>query len=289
MFNIIPHWELDGATLKTVVDLHHHLLPGLDDGAPDLATSVKMARVAADDGITHVVCTPHANSQYRFDPARVAASLAELRAAIADAGIRLILGTGCDFHLSYDNVRDAIANPRRYTINGGEYLLVELPDYGLPPTLEETFYSLRLAGITPILTHPERNPSLQQDASRLAIWVRDGLLTQVTAASVTGLMGRRAQKLAERLLADRWVHFISTDAHNVSTRPPHMRAACDQIAMRHGDAYAQRLCTENPQAVFDSRPLPPQDPPQRIEGHSEYEDDAEEDRPRGLFARLFRR
>jgi protein-tyrosine phosphatase len=261
----------------------------MDDGAPDSAVSLKMARMAAEDSITHVVCTPHANSRYRFDPARIAASLTQLREALAEAGIRLVLGAGCDFHLSYDNVRDALDNPHRYTINGGEYLLIELPDYALPPTLEETFYSLRLAGMTPILTHPERNPSLQQDVSRLADWIRDGMLTQVTAASVTGLMGRKAQKLAERLLADRWVHFIATDAHNVSTRPPQMRAARDQIASRFGEAYAQRLCTENPQAVFDNRRLPPQEPPKKIlEAHDDdgFEEDEE---PRGLLKRIFRR
>jgi protein-tyrosine phosphatase len=245
--------------------------------------------MAADDGIGHVVCTPHANSRWRFDPVRIAALLAELRAALADAGIRLVLGSGCDFHLSYDNVHDALQNPHRYTVNGGEYLLIELPDYGLPPTLEETFYSLRLSGMTPILTHPERNPSLQQDVSRLGAWIRDGMLTQVTAASVTGLMGRKAQKLAERLLADRWVHFVSTDAHNVSTRPPQMRAACDHIAARFSEQYAQRLCTENPQAVFDNRRLPTQEPPLGIEGRAGDEDRDEESRPRGLLSRLFRR
>jgi len=271
-----------------VVDLHHHLLPGLDDGAPDLATSIKMARMAADDGITHVVCTPHASSRYRFDPEVNQALLADVRQAVADAGIRLILGSGCDFHLSYDNVRDALENPRRYTVNGGEYLLIELPDYGLPPTLEETFYSLRVAGMTPILTHPERNPSLQQDDSRLKDWIRDGMLTQITAASITGLMGRKAQKVAERLLTDRWVHFISTDAHNISSRPPQMRVAEDHIAARYGERYAQKLCTENPQAVFDNRHLPPQEPPQKIfEAHEEEE--LEDEKPRGLWKRIFRR
>jgi protein-tyrosine phosphatase len=273
-----------------VVDLHHHLLPALDDGPPDLATSLKMARMAVDDGITHVVCTPHASSRYHFDPQRIQALLGDVRQAIAGAGIRLILGTGCDFHLSYDNVHAALENPHRYTINNGDYLLIELPDYGLPPTLEETFYGLRVGGMTPILTHPERNPSLQQDTSRLAAWVRDGMLTQVTAASVTGLMGRKAQKLTDRLLADRWVHFVSTDAHNISNRPPHMRSACERIASRYGAAYAQRLCTENPQAVFDNRPLPPQESPLRIESHSEYEDtELAEDKPRGLLRRFLRR
>jgi protein-tyrosine phosphatase len=273
-----------------VVDLHDHLLPGLDDGAPDLATSIKMARMAAEDGITHVVCTPHASSRYKFDPQRIETALDQLRQALADAGIRLVLGSGCDFHLSYDNVQDALKNPRKYTVNGGEYLLIELPDYALPPTLEETFYSLRLEGVTPILTHPERNPSLQQDASRLKEWVRDGMLTQVTAASVTGLMGRKAQKLAERLLDDRWVHFIATDAHNVSTRPPAMRAARDHIAAKFGEPYAQRLCTENPQAVFDNRAMGAQDALQGVfdmaAGEQEFDGD---ERPRGLLARLFRR
>ena len=271
-----------------MVDLHHHLLPGLDDGAPDLATTLKMARMAADDGITHVVCTPHANTRYAFDTEKNQGLLAEVRQAVADAGIRLILGSGCDFHLSYDNVRDALQNPRRYTVNGGEYLLVELPDYALPPTLEETFYSLRLGGMTPILTHPERNPSLQQDDSRLKDWIRDGMLTQVTASSVTGLMGRKAQKMAERMLADRWVHFVATDAHNISTRVPKMRDARDQIAARYGEPYAQKLCTENPQAVFDNRPLPRQEAPQRIFESAEDEE-LEDEKPRGLWGKIFRR
>jgi protein-tyrosine phosphatase len=273
-----------------VVDLHHHLLPGFDDGAPDLATSVGMARMAADDGITHVVCTPHASSRYRYDRERVEAAAEELRAALAAEHIRLVIGTGCDFHLSYDNVQDALANPRRYTINGGEYLLIELPDYGLPPTIEETFYSLRLAGMTPILTHPERNPSLQQDSSRLADWIRDGLLLQVTANSVTGSMGRKAHKMAERLLADRWVHFIATDAHNTGSRPPQMQAACDHIASRYGEAYAQRLCTESPQAVFDSRPLGGQEAAAGIfDLAAADEDDFEDERPKGFLRRLFGR
>jgi protein-tyrosine phosphatase len=248
-----------------------------------------MARMAADDGITHVVCTPHANTRYHFDPERNQELLDEVRQAIADAGIRLILGSGCDFHLSYDNVRDALENPRRYTVNGGEYLLIELPDYALPPTLEETFYSLRLGGMTPILTHPERNPSLQQDDSRLKDWIRDGMLTQVTASSVTGLMGRKAQKMAERMLADRGVHFLSTDAHNISTRPPHMRDALDHIAARCGEQYAQRLCTENPQAVFDNRYLPPQEHPHRIFESAEDELLDEHEKPKGLLKRIFRR
>jgi len=285
--NVLYPEGLSSATLALMVDLHHHLLPGLDDGPPDLSASIQMARLAVEDGITHVVCTPHASSRYSFDPVRVQQALEQLQAALHDDGIRLVLGLGCDFHLSYDNIRDALENPHRYTVNRGEYILVELPDYGLPPTLEETFYSLRLAGMTPILTHPERNPSLQQDSSRLAAWIRDGLLTQITAGSVTGRMGRKAEGLAHRLLADRWAHFIATDAHDTRSRPPRMRSACDVVAKRYGEAYAQRLCTENPQAVFDGRPLPAQEDPQRL--YDGYEEEEDENRPRGWLSRLMRR
>jgi len=144
-----------------MIDIHHHLLYGLDDGADSLATSVEMARLAAAEGITHVVCTPHANSYYDFDKSVNAAKAEELRARLAEEKIPLTLGLGCDFHLSYDNVKLALADPSRFSINGLGYLLVEVPDYGLPPGLTETFFELRLAGLTPVLTHPERNATLQ--------------------------------------------------------------------------------------------------------------------------------
>lgn len=244
-----------------MVDLHSHLLHGLDDGSPDLDTSVRMARMAAEDGITHMVCTPHASSDYAFSPATVTARLNELRAALAAEKINLTLGSGCDFHLSYDNLQDALAHPRRYTINATEYLLIELPDHGIPPTLDNTFYELRLAGLTPILTHPERNLTLQRNNHLLTHWLRNGMLVQVTANSVTGAMGKRAQQIALELLANRWVHFLATDAHNLSSRPPVLTEAYIQVAKKFGIEYADLLCFTNPMAVYGGYPLPPQQEP----------------------------
>lgn len=238
-----------------MVDLHHHLLPGIDDGSPDLATSIEMARLAQNEGITHIVCTPHASSRFSFDPVVNAAKLSALRTALDEAGVRVNLGLGCDFHVSYDNIQDALAHPARYGINGGEYLLVELADYSISPNMQEAFYELRLGGLTPILTHPERNPTLQRDPDRLLPWLRDGLLLQVTAGSVTGEMGRTAQKLAHRLLEKHWVHFLATDAHNMRSRPPHMRKAYETVARKYGEAYAAMLCLQNPLSVFEGRPL----------------------------------
>jgi protein-tyrosine phosphatase len=253
-----------------MVDLHHHLLPRLDDGSPNLETSIAMARIAAQDGITHIVVTPHANNVYDFNPERIARRLTELRSALAAENIPITLASGCDFHMSYDNLQDAIAHPRKYTINKGEYLLTELPDHGLSPHLDEAFYELGIGGMRPILTHPERNPTLQRDPKRLTDWMRIGLLTQITAGSVTGLMGKAAERMAHKLLTNRWVHFIATDAHNTDKRAPRMKAAHDIIAKKYGSEYAARLCFDNPFAVYENRPLPEQDEPLHL-----YRDDAE--------------
>jgi protein-tyrosine phosphatase len=250
-----------------MIDIHHHLLPNLDDGAADLDTSVAMARLAVEDGITHVVCTPHANDTYNFDPAVNAAKLADLRARLEAERIPLSLGLGCDLHLSHANIQAARQEPARFGINGLGYLLVELPDYGLPNGLTATFYELQLAKLTPILTHPERNPTLQAAPSRMTRWLRGGLLIQVTAGSVLGHMGKKAEAMAHRLLADRWVHFLATDAHNTRSRPPRMREAHAFVAKKHGEAYADLLCFENPAAAFHGQPLPPQEEPAHI-----YED-----------------
>ena len=244
-----------------MVDIHHHLLWGLDDGPKDFETSLAMARTAALEGITHIVATPHADGKYEFDPAANRSKAAELQAALDAERIPLTVGLGCDFHLSYDNILDAKANPTRYSINSLGYLLVEIPDYGLPPGLTEIFYELRLAGLTPILTHPERNLTLQTDLSRLTDWMRGGLLVQITADSVTGQRGKTAQKIAHHLLARRWVHFLASDAHNVTSRPPRLSQARDLVAKKYGAAYAESLVTSNPRAVFEGKPFEPVEEP----------------------------
>ena len=250
-----------------MIDIHHHLLWGLDDGSKSLEDSIAMARIAVADGITHVVCTPHSNGQYSYDPNIVAEKIETLQQALVSAKVELKLGSGCDFHLSYDNIQEAKADTSRFSINGLGYLLIELPDYGISPALTETFYQLQLAGLTPILTHPERNPTLQSDPNRMAEWLRGGLLIQVTAGSVLGHMGKQAQRMAHELLADRWVHFLATDAHNTTTRPPRMREAYELVAEKYNSDYAHLLCVGNPLAAFTGKPLMPQAEPLNL-----YED-----------------
>jgi protein-tyrosine phosphatase len=247
-----------------MVDIHHHLLFGLDDGPKDFETSLAMAKMAAEDGITHIVATPHANSRHPFDPATIAERLSALRKALASEGVSIKLGSGCDFHLSYENLQRAYREPRYFAINNLAYLLVELPDYSIPKQLDDAFYELRVAGVEPILTHPERNPVLQKDSSRMEEWLRQGMLVQVTTSSVLGQMGSVAERMAHRMLANRWVHFLATDAHNLKHRPPQMRSAYDAVAKKYSQAYAERICIENPLAVFEGRALPHQDEPLKL-------------------------
>lgn len=247
-----------------MVDLHHHLLWGLDDGSKNVEMSLAMAGMAASDGITHVVCTPHASGKYQFDPEENAARASELQSRLDAESVALKLGLGCDFHLSYDNIQDARESPARFSINGLAYLLVELPDYGVPAQIGETFYELQLAGLTPILTHPERNPTLQADRSKLIDWLRGGVLIQVTGDSVTGKMGKPAERMAHYLLENRWVHFLATDAHNVTSRPPRLSEARDLVAKRYGALYADSLCTSNPMCVFEGKPFEPAEEPRDL-------------------------
>ena len=147
-----------------MIDIHSHVLFGLDDGSPDIDVSLAMLRMAGEHGTTDIVASPHANLEYRFDPALIA-ELKALLEARNESGVRVHLG--CDFHLQYENIEDAIQHPRKYTIAGGPYLLVEFSDLLIFKTTAQIFNDLLAAGMRPVITHPERNSLLQQRLSEL--------------------------------------------------------------------------------------------------------------------------
>jgi len=262
-----------------MIDIHHHLLFGTDDGPKDIDSSVAQAEAAAVDGITHIVCTPHANDTWEFNPERNRENLEAIRARIGDT---VTLGLGCDFHLSYDNIEDALQHPTKFAINQGKYLLVEFAEFMIPQSIGDTFYEFTVKGIRPIITHPERNPILQKEHQKMAEWMRTGCLVQITASSLGGRFGRRAQGLAWELLEKNWVHFIATDAHNLEGRRPSMRPAYEGIARKFGEATAKRLCVDNPRAAFENQPLGQQPEP---EGVYVYEEGR--GKRSGLMGKLF--
>lgn len=273
-----------------MIDIHHHLLPGLDDGSPDLATSLGMVEMALAGDISHIVCTPHASHHFRFSPERNASLFAELQDSVHSRfGDAMTLGLGCDFHLMFDNIQDAQRHPTRYTINGHGYLLVEFPDSAISATTGEILYQLSLSGMTPIITHPERNLILGRQPERMADWLRAGALVQVTANSLTGRFGPQAERAAHWLLDHQWVHFLATDAHDLVSRPPQLRPAFELVAERYDRATAERLCSINPRAAFYGEPLGPQPVPAEPNSVPRSTGRKPSVPGTGFFARLFRR
>ena len=239
--------------VERMVDIHCHILPGLDDGSESLETSLRMAEMAIADGITHVAATPHANSEYDFSPELVHTRRDEMQARLGD---RLSIVTGCDFHLNFENVKALRADPQRFTLNQGDYLLVEFADFAIPASVDQTLHELRLLGLHPIITHPERNPLIRSQWDRLWGWLRQGCYVQVTGQSITGEFGRRAQRAADLLLDANAVHFVASDAHNLTTRPLRLKPVYHALAESSGEKLARAVLEENPRATVENRPLP---------------------------------
>ncbi len=243
-----------------MIDIHCHPLWGIDDGASDFETAVAMVQMAAADGITHLVATPHCNYTYEYNPDVNRAKIEELQAA---AGPAPKLLQGCDFHLSYDNIQRCVEKPASYTINGTSYLLVEFPEHFIPEQLDRVFYDIQVAGLTPIITHPERNPMFQRKHDLLQHWVNRGCLVQVTAQSLLGRFGSLPHHHAQKWLQHNLVHFFASDAHDTKHRPPVLSACYQKVAEVRGSEVASLLLEKNPQAVIEGKPLPPQ--PERVE------------------------
>jgi protein-tyrosine phosphatase len=236
-----------------MVDLHCHILPGLDDGPKTLEDSLAMAEDAITDGITHVVTTPHASSDFPFDFHRVLAAFEQLNAKLSG---RLILATGSDFHLNHENLLAFRKNPRPYCIHQKDCLLVEFNEFSIPPSMDQTLHELQLAGVRPIVTHPERNGILRTHPERLKKWISQGCYVQITAGSLAGVFGPGAQQDSWKWLASGLVHFISSDAHNTTRRPLKLKFAYDAVAAQFGNHVAVSLFLENPLAAFEGKPLP---------------------------------
>jgi protein-tyrosine phosphatase len=239
-----------------LIDIHSHILPGLDDGSQSLEQSIAMLDSAARAGTTDIVATPHANKEFPFRPDLIQKRLAELR-QFSNAHIRI--HSGCDFHLSYDNIQDAIRHRSKYTINNGCYLLVEFSDTSVFGTNVNVFAQLRANGIIPIITHPERNALLRNRVNDLQTWVRDGCMVQVTGQSFLGCFGRPAKQYADLLLAKNLVHFVASDAHDCEHRPPRLDESYAYVVRKAGRERAELLFREYPQCVIEGDPIYPEE------------------------------
>jgi protein-tyrosine phosphatase len=237
-----------------VIDLHSHVLPGLDDGAADLAQAVAICRAAAADGIEVLAGTPHVRHDHATTADGMEAALAALRAAAGDV-VRLVGGGELDYR-ELGRPRDELA---RFALAGNPgYLLVETPYVGWPPGLDEELFRLRTIGIVPVLAHPERNAEVQRRPDLLVPLVAGGTLVQLTASSVDGRGGRRAQACAALLLEQSLAHLIASDAHAPAVRAIGMQSAADAIG---DDVLARWLTVGVPRAIVERESMPPR--PQR--------------------------
>jgi protein-tyrosine phosphatase len=236
-----------------MVDLHCHILPGLDDGAANMEVSIAMAESAIADGITHVVATPHSSNEYLFDFSHVRALRDELQLKV---GGRLTIATGCDFHLNPENLGSLRKDPRQYCINQRDFLLLEFNEFSIPPSIDQTLHAIQLAGVQPIITHPERNGILRSRPERLKKWVRQGCFAQVTGGALTGGFGASAQQDALRWIGEGLIHFVASDAHNTRTRPLRLQPAYNVVVDQFGQEKARALFQDNPLAAFEGRELP---------------------------------
>ena len=237
-----------------MIDLHCHLLPGIDDGSPDVDTSLAMAKMAIGDGIRAIACTPHVYpGLYDNTTAGIREHVARLQATLDAKELPLRLMVGADAHLTPE-LLDRLRAGTAPTINDTRYFLLEPPHHVCPPRFEDSVFRFVLAGYVPIITHPERLTWVADHYGMFEDMAKRGVWMQVTAGSLTGRFGRSASYWAERMLKDGLVHLLATDAHAPVRRPPLLaegRAAAEKMV---GHDEALRLVVERPQAVIDDVP-----------------------------------
>ncbi len=246
-----------------MIDLHSHILPGIDDGAADLDESLAIARMAVADGIHQMIATPH-NTDWERIGSRgdLNGRLSTLQAALDDAGIPLRMYPGSEVHITPDLVERVRAD-QVISLNNSRYVLIELPFFTYPHYVEQIFFEIAVEGITPVVAHAERYAAVQEKPELLAPLVERGVLVQITSLSLVGDFGKQARRAAVSLLTRGLAHVIASDGHNTHSRPPLLSEAVSVAAAHVGESRARKMVTEIPQAILDNTPLVV-DPPQPV-------------------------
>ena len=235
-----------------MIDLHCHILPGLDDGAVDMAESVEMARIAREDGVRTIVATPHV---FRDGPdpkvlSLIAGKRDELAEALAREKIDLEVRCGAEVYFSHEFLDEVRGKRNRLVVNGSAYLFVEFPSDHVYAGARDIFFNLLNEGLIPIIAHPERNTSFQKEPSLLFELVRMGALAQANSRSFLGGYGSRVRETAESFLRLNLVQLIASDGHSPRNRTPRLKAAVAEVAKIVGERAAVAMVTVNPEAVI---------------------------------------
>jgi protein-tyrosine phosphatase len=240
-----------------LIDIHCHILPGIDDGPPDVEGSLKMAECALKDGIHTLVATPHtSNGVYHNSLAHIITQVLQLRKIFHAKQVLIDIRPGAEVRIHQGMERFVKEGKIASINNADQYLLVEFPYHMMLPGTRDVLFQLILSGITPVLAHPERNTALQRNPGILSDLVTMGCLVQLTAMSITGELGRDAMEYSHFLLRERQAHVLASDSHNAGSRPPVLSHAVEATAHLLGDTEAAVvMVTENPRAILDGKPL----------------------------------
>ncbi|MEP2944092.1 MAG: CpsB/CapC family capsule biosynthesis tyrosine phosphatase [Hyphomicrobiales bacterium] len=239
-----------------MIDLHSHILHGIDDGAKDIEMSVQMAKMAVADGTTYIACTPHIMPGiYDNNADIIRQKISELKAALDEQGVPLTLIAGADVHIG-PTLIEGLGSGDIPSLHGTRYFLFEPPHHVMPPKLVEYSKKLLAAHYIPILTHPERLTWIENHYDKMVELDELGVPIQITAASITGRFGERAQYWSERMLEEGRVDIIASDAHNIRSRPPGLTKAFESIASRLGEESAAQIVFENPKLIIENKALP---------------------------------
>jgi protein-tyrosine phosphatase len=258
--------EKRGEWMQGMIDIHCHILQGLDDGPRTLQESVEMCKAAIQDGIRTIVATPHTlNGVYQNHRATILSSIQELKSALRRPSAALMppvpfdglndlkILPGADVHFS-EKVLDLLEEGKALTIGDrGKYLLLEFPAQGVPYRAEVALFELLTRGITPIISHPERNQEFIRRPQRYGEMIQNGSLGQVTAMSLTGGFGEKVRHLAEKMLNARWIHFIASDAHSLEDRPPVLSEGVRKAEKFVGKEEAHKMVNDYPRAILEGR------------------------------------
>ena len=218
-----------------MLDIHCHILPGIDDGSPDMETSLEMARIAAKDGVQAIIATPHL-SKSDYPRETLVNGVRELNTKLEEQNtpITILFGAEVQAHI-------ALAAADRFCLADSSFLLVEFPHSYLPNDADDLLYSLISRGITPIIAHPERNAQIAREPWLLKPLIGLGAKAQLTAGSITGELGMAAKNSASYLLQHKMVHYIGSDSHSPGFRRPILSKAVKQAAKIIGKAEAKKL------------------------------------------------
>ena len=237
-----------------MIDIHHHCLPGVDDGPRDWSEAVDLCAMSREAGIETIVATPHVlRGRWKNTSRQKLEQLADGLRERTGNNPKILLGS--EYFFAHDMTEVLRTNGGIIPLADSRYILVEFAAHAIPPLIEQPFYHVQLEGWTPIIAHPERNEVFQSKPELLAKLIALGARTQVTCDSITGKFGPEAEKAALEWITAGLVHIIATDAHNTGRRPPRVREAIERVQQLAGERVAEYLTHANPAAVIEGRGL----------------------------------